>query len=274
MLDLKSHLLFSLAFSIPENESVQHPSDVFSSAAQRLLTYPELQWRLFDFSPNSIRSAVSTMQQQGLVVTVQQAGKIFIRMTAAGREHLFSSLPETVFKKKKWDAAWRLAIFSNVRYAPESLYAYRTLRNLLRTHGFVSLERAVYISPYPIGEKLKNELMRAKVMGLFVFLESKRFLIGDEREFCRSVWNLDERAKDYTKLSKLTTSLLSVVQKEKALNDGRKHQYSRLSSDLFSLLARDPDLPTQVLGAQFPHVACVQEYLRLSTVVFSLDRSH
>lgn len=264
MRDLKTHLLFSLAVSSPSSESQSSSPDIFVGSTNHSLSYPELLWRLYGFQPSSIRSAVSLMQQEGLLVSSQSGGKTQIRMTAAGREYLFSQLPEALFKKKPWDKTWRVAVFAGVRGSTTPPESYRALRLLLEAHKFGRLERGVYLSPFALSSAAKTELLRGKSMGLFVLMETKRFLIGDEKLFCSQAWNLDMLSKEYTKLGKSIHALLTLLNREKALNDMRKQQFARISSHMLSVLQKDPGLPLSLTLPQLPSLSVLGDYLKLS----------
>ncbi|HKY74325.1 MAG TPA: hypothetical protein VJ246_03385 [Patescibacteria group bacterium] len=273
MESLKGKMLFALAMAVDLQQQTLDSYDIFSGSTKHALTYQQFSWRLPDYSSHSVRSAVSQMQHDGLVVTAQREGRTLVRMTAAGRELLFASFPDSLIKKVRWDSSWRVVIFSGVRYAPDSSAAYKKLRNLLQAYRFAALERGVYLTPYPLPESLKKDLLGIKAMGMITVLETKRFLVGDEKEFCSQAWNLEQLSKGYAKLSKSITSLLTTVVSKKGLNESQKNVFYSISSNLQALIARDPGLPRQVLPLGFPNELCLKQYIELSVAMMYKENS-
>ncbi len=270
MEDLRSLLLFHLAVAFDQQDRTPQGFDYVIGATRHTLSYPQLNWRLQPFSSNSIRSAVSLMQREGLLTTIQQEGKSWVRMTAAGREKLFSSIP-SLARKKRWDGSWRVVVFSGVRHSDDSAQAYRTIRTLLTKHDFAPLERGVYLSPFPLEREVLSELESIHAMGMLTVVETRKFLIGDEQDFARQAWDLDQLSKTYTKLSKSLQGLLTELTAKKDLHEGQKAQFFRYAEQFLSVSHQDPALPSQVMGKDESAKECAELFAKLSAAIIQLE---
>lgn len=270
MEDLRSLLLFHLAVAFDQQDRTPQGFDYVIGATRHSLSYPHLSWRLQSFSSNSIRSAVSLMQREGLLTTVQQEGKSWVRMTAAGREKLFVSVP-SLGRKKRWDGSWRVVVFSGVRHSDDSAQAYRTIRALLTKNDFAPLERGVYLSPFPLEHGVLSELESIRAMGMLTVVETRKFLIGDEQDFARQAWDLDQLSKAYAKLSKSLQGLLTELTAKKDLRDGQKAQFFRYADQFLSLSHQDPALPSQVMGKDSSAKECAQVFAKLSSTIVQFE---
>ncbi len=270
MRDLKKLVVFSLAIASPE---LILP-DLLPSLSQgqfSSLTYAQLQWRLEGFQPSSVRGAISGLKAEGAVTTLQREAKTHIRLTTVGRQLLYSFIPAGIFRRRQWDEAWRLAIFSGVGLSAEAEQRYRVLRRLLAKRGFAQLERGVYVSPYPLSEDDLKLLSKNKALGLLTILETKRFVLGDETEWCRQAWNLDQIGKEYTKLSNQCMRAIVQLGSENGLNQTHKGQFRLYTKGLIQMLEEDPGLPFSLLPEEFGFQDCLKNYLSLAYQIKNRD---
>ena len=271
---LKDMILFFLAVAGIE-EGDQHPIlAITSRTVLPHLEYAQLYSRIPDFTPSAIRGAVSLLQRQGLVVSFQKGGKSQIRLTVVGKEMVVSSFPASLFQKKRWDERWRIIIFSGVRDRSEgkTAAAYRALRTTLHQAGFVPLERGVYVSPFPLEERVKRALAKSGQLGFLTGVETRQFFLGDEREFVRQMWNLDELSKDYTKLRTRMMTALRIMKNERILTHQRKHQFYSVSKELSIILQREPGFPSQWYIHEDLSKICWKTYLQLSQAFSEKER--
>lgn len=94
------------------------------------------------------------MKKRGMLKVESRAGKTRIVLTSKGwrrfRRYQIENL--TIKKGQQWDGWWRLAMFD----VPE---AAKTKRNLIRGKllqlGFVTVQKSVFIQPYPCDEAIE-----------------------------------------------------------------------------------------------------------------------
>jgi len=270
MRDLKKQIVFALAIASPEL-IVPELLPTLPQGQTSTLTYQQLQWRLEGFQPSSVRGAISGLKAEGAVTTLQREGKTHIRLTTVGRELLFSFIPAGVFRRRRWDESWRLAIFSGVGLSVEAEQRYRVLRRLLAKRGFAQLERGVYVSPYPLSEDDLKLLSKNKALGLLTILETKRFVLGDETEWCRQAWNLDQIGKEYTKLSNQCMRAIAQLESEIGLNQTHKGQFRIYTNALIQMLEGDPGLPFSLLPEEFGFQTCLKHYITLAFQIKNRD---
>jgi len=270
MEDLRSLLLFHLASAFHQDDKTPQGFDFVLGATRHSLSYTHLNWRLQRFSVHSIRSAISLMQREGCLISIQQGGKTWVRMTAAGRDLLFTSAP-LLGRRHRWDGAWRVVLFSGVRRSIDSAQAYRSLRSLLLQHDFVAIERGVYLSPFPPSPEFMTTLQSLRAMGMLTMIETRKFLIGDDQDFARKAWDLDNISKSYAKLSKVMQGLLQELTTKKGLHDGQKAQYARYADQFFSLVCKDPALPSQVVGKDGAYKECLEVFAQLSSSIVRFE---
>jgi DNA-binding transcriptional regulator PaaX len=126
----------------------------------------------------SVKRATKTLIEKGLLEWVD--GKL--RLTEKGKR--FHTLTQfttpqslSLWRKKKWDAKWRVLIFD----IPEQRKKQRQqVRNQLRAIGFVCLQDSVWVYPHPCEEYvalLKAELRMGKEL-LYLIVDS---IEGDEK---------------------------------------------------------------------------------------------
>ena len=121
--------------------------------------------RLLEYLPNEkynlkyrMKSVAGRLVAKRYVVWVEQDGKIFLRITEAGRKVFAFEQAKVALKnqKKKWDGRWRMVVFD----IPERRGHIRArLRAYMNEIGFVRLQDSVWVYPYDCEE-------------LFVFLRT------------------------------------------------------------------------------------------------------
>lgn len=93
------------------------------------------------------KSALGRLAAKGLVVFVEEDGKRYARVTAAGERMLeMESMREQGARKpKRWDRRWRVVLFD----IPERRRGIRNrLRLFMQEYGFVRLQDSVWVYPY------------------------------------------------------------------------------------------------------------------------------
>ena len=275
MNSVRSLVLFQLASSFASEQLIESfkPQELLNGMIANRLSYPELSWRTSEFRSNSLRSAISRMQQEGLLVVELSQGRSFIRLTGAGREEVLRKFPGLNPIQPKWDRIWRLLIFSHLKAQKFPTKTYRTLRTLIQKYHFARLERGVYVSPLSVHDELKRALGEARAFGSCVLVETKRFVFGDELTFSSQAWNLEERSKAYAKVGKLIESMLIRLHREKALNDAHKLQFLAILKRILPLLQSDPNLPNELFPLEKDTNTVRNEFLKLASLIVEKDPS-
>jgi len=94
------------------------------------------------------RRAYYSLRERGMIKLQRQDNKVRILLTEKGKKRLLSYRIQDlkIYRPPKWDGRWRLVMFD----VPESR---RTKRDLVRLKleemGFLSVQKSVYIHPYP-----------------------------------------------------------------------------------------------------------------------------
>lgn len=127
--------------------------------------------RLLEYLPNEkynlkyrMKSVAGRLVAKRYVVWVEQDGKIFLRITEAGRKVFAFEQAKVALKnqKKKWDGRWRMVVFD----IPERRGHIRArLRAYMNEIGFVRLQDSVWVYPYDCEDfiaLLKSELKIGK----------------------------------------------------------------------------------------------------------------
>ena len=275
MHSVRSLVLFQLAVSFANEQLLESfkPQELLNGMVANRLSYPELSWRISEFQSNSLRSAISRMQQEGLLVAELSQGRSFVRLTGAGREEALRIFPGLNPIQPKWDRTWRLLIFSHLRVQKFPSKTYRTLRALIQQYHFAKLARGVYISPFPVHEELKRALGEARVYGSCVLIETKRFLFGDELTFSSQAWSLEERVNTYAKIGKLIESMLIRLHREKTLNTAHKIQFLAILKRILPLFQSDPNLPHDLFPPEKDTHAIRKELMKLASLIVEKDPS-
>ena len=102
------------------------------------------------YSNHPYYRGIINLKKRGLI-TMQQDR---IRMTSQGQRWIKSNYLRYIhIVYPKWDGKWRVILFD----IPQELYNARNLfRNKLKTLGFATLQKSVYVFPYSCEEELGN----------------------------------------------------------------------------------------------------------------------
>lgn len=97
---------------------------------------------------NQVKTALSRLAQKGHVTFLEQNGKRYARITAAGKKALEIEEQKKAFqlqKQKRWDKRWRVIVFD----IPEYRRGVRDkLRLTMRSAGFYRLQDSVWLYPH------------------------------------------------------------------------------------------------------------------------------
>ena len=258
MKELKRKLLFVLGSDVDVGETIE---------AFGYWSYPQLYWRLGSFRPVSVRGAINGLIKSGEVARIVRDGSPRFRLTAMGRDRLMGGVPFSA-NKGRWDRAWRVVILDRGVLDKSHL---RQLKLALAEFGFVRLEAGVFVSPTAAVGEVKKRLMELNLVRAVTMMETRRFVIGDDRAFATAVWGLDKLVEGYKNLISQSLVLLKEVRRAKRLMDQQKLAYNKINFDWLELLLGVPKLPYKLLPSDWPHLETVELMVKLARAVRELE---
>jgi DNA-binding transcriptional regulator PaaX len=257
---LKRKIIFSLASEI----------DFFKlNEGFSYYSYSFLYGRLINFRHSSIRDAILQLVKTGEVDKIVRNNFSFFRLTARGRERLLSFFPMSLGQKKVWDKIWRLVIFpTQPRFTQPRGCPFvdnlRRLRRTVRQLGFKKLSRGVYLTPLPVSAKLRELLLEKDFSANIAVIESRRLILGDDKQLAKQIWPLDDLLKKYQNLINRMRVLLRRLKKQKRLTQEGKKQFLLIFNFFFTLLEKDPGLPRKLLASDWPADFAKELFFKLS----------
>lgn len=253
---LKKKILFTLSFG----------TDFFKTQQNFLYyNYDFLYQRLAIFRPSSIRVACGELIKNNNIDKIIKNETPFFRLTSRGREKLLSFFPFYLRPRGKWDKTWRIVILKTAQGNQKSKL--RTLRTLLQDSGFRKFSRGVYLSPWPISEKIRVFLLEGAFSAKVAVIESKNFLFMDHEQITKEIWQLNSLMNGYYKLINQIRSLLRRKNGQNSLTLKEKREFSLISDSYFSLLTKDPGLPRKLLPADWPAKLAQEAFLSLTRLI-------
>lgn len=254
MKELKRKLLFVLASDVDFFDTVE---------AFSYWPYPTVYWRMNKFAAVSVRVAMNDLVKTGLVARIIRGREPQFRLTVTGKDQLWDFFAANR-RLGRWDRTWRMVILSRGRLSQAEL---RRLRLVMKRFGLVALETGVFVSPGGRVDELKRGLIEQNLLRAVTMVETKRFVIGDDRAFATHIWGLDELVKRYQALITRSDRLLERVKRAKVLTNQQKSNYVNVLNEWFKILWDDPGLPNKLLPADWPHLEARQVMVKLGKMV-------
>jgi len=156
-----------------------------------------------------------------------------VRILESGRGWLKEVFPLCAWHKEVWDRRWRVLMYD----FPEKAKTQRdSLRREITKLGMGQWQLSVWISPYPVGDRLKRILEQLGILRYCALYELERIIGVEDRELAHQVWKLDKRQR-----------MLNCALKE--LQDGEVKS-ERLRMIVKEVVA-DPFLPRELLPIQY-----------------------
>ncbi|HBU22128.1 TPA: hypothetical protein DEB02_04250 [Candidatus Beckwithbacteria bacterium] len=248
MRELKLKLLFSLAseqdfFRLSEGYDYRH--------------YRHLYRLLSEFRAGSVRDAAVRLVKAGMMDKIVRNRQPLFRLTSLGRDQLLKSLPRFKGQRKVWDRIWRIVIFKGV--GRDARLAARRLISL----GYKRVASGVYLTPLSVSEETK-ELILAKTWTKEAFvIASRRFIIGDDFELAKNLWDLDKKAQEYADFVSRAETLLKKSRRSLIALQQSKGGFKDVFDDYFRLNLTDPGLPKKLLPPDWQEEKAREVFLRL-----------
>lgn len=179
------------------------------------------------FTPEKKKNAIYNAKKAGWI---KEDGKL----TKEGWEKINQIFP-SYRKPKNWNGKWYLVIFD----IPERIRLRRDiLRKKLKKLGFGQLQASVWICPY---NYLNNvlEIIRFYYLENFVILsETDKLGQEESQDLAQRIWKLNKINEEYKKF----------IQKYSLQKEYSKFE---LEIDFYSVLEKDPNLPLELLPADW-----------------------
>ena len=188
----------------------------------------------------AFRKAVSRLLATGEIDKVaNDQGVVSYRLSPKGQTRFQRSFPLSRLSQKPWDSLWRVVIFD---VEETSKRKRDRLREKLVSLGFGRFQESVYLSPLDALADLKEYLKSEGLYGQVVVFEAKEMLGISSRAVASYTW----------KLEGLNARYLALIEEAKDLKDtDLVEEEAQLKKKLFSLLAKDPFLPRELLPSEW-----------------------
>lgn len=189
-----------------------------------------------EIGDGAFRKAVSRLlATDDIDKVVNDKGVVSYRLSAKGQTRFQRDFPLSKLSQKPWDGLWRVIIF-DVEEASKRKRNH--LRQKLVSLGFGRFQKSVYLTPLNILADLKDYLTSEGLYGRAVVFEAKEVLGIDSKAIADWTW----------KLTSLNAGYLDLIEQEKDLKDTDLVEEEKdLRSKFFTLLAKDPFLPKELL---------------------------
>lgn len=197
LLKPKDILFLTLAGAIDLFEEAKDPLHLMSSAYENMYGFIPDRYKKHNFF-----QVVSRTLRTGDIEKVVKNGKVYLRLTSAGKDKTIKDFPITNFTKS-WNRRWVIVIFD---ISEKSRSVRERLRSKLKSLGFGMLQKSIWISPLPIGKDMKEVIESIGLSKDAFVIEVAGFLFGNPKELVRKVWQLDEWEEEYIEIkNKLDT---------------------------------------------------------------------
>jgi DNA-binding transcriptional regulator PaaX len=106
-----------------------------------------------NISGAKFKRSFQTLKEKGLIGTSKEGDKTVVHLTKEGQMKVLKYKFEDISVKKpaKWDKKWRIVVFD----IPEKYKAARdALVQKLKELGFVSVQKSVWVYPYPCTDEI------------------------------------------------------------------------------------------------------------------------
>lgn len=201
----------------------------------------------YDYS--HIRKTINRLEKDGLLHKEKREPHAPFYLTGRGRLLLEKHRACLRESPRSWDHRWRVVVFD----IPEKRGDVRLyLRSFLKTLGFGKVQKSVWISPYDFEEQVREFARKLDIPQYIFQLTVERFSGLDERALAGSFWDIRRLHDQYQ-------SLIQAYSQEMALTPAtsesasilRKRFLNNLMWDYSAILAQDPQLPAELLPADW-----------------------
>lgn len=220
LLRQKDILLLILAGAGDLMEEFKDPLRLMSSAYNNMYGFVPKRYKRNNFLQLVSRNLIT-----GDIERIIKDGKVYLRLTSAGRNKVKRDFPITNLTKK-WNKRWTLLIFD---IEEKKRVVRDSLRNKLISIGFGMLQESVWITPLPIGEDTWEFIESLGLEHQVFVMDVLALRLGDPRVIARKIWHLDKFEDDYRKIKEEIEKVDQLIEK---YNDRYKKSEAKLPLDL------------------------------------------
>lgn len=187
-----------------------------------------------DYHPDKFHSAIWRAQhKQYIEKRLGPRGLPELVLTREGEAKVFKRFPLLKLAHRVWKGWWLVVSFD----IPETEKTTReSIRRQLTSIGFGQWQKSVYVSPHDIADDLAKLLKNNRLEDKVVPMLAKRILSGNDWEFARRIFHIDEIETEY---QKIIDSLKPTSKPNLNHRDFLRRQFSRY----IEIIRGDPLLP-------------------------------
>lgn len=230
-------------------EELKDPLGIMAKSYEEMYGFTPKQYKRHNYSHLIWRTL-----KTGYIEKIVKDEKVYLRLTAEGKEKVVRDFPLFKFQERKWDKKWRFVLFDIAELERKTRDA---LRSKLKELGFGMFQQSVYISPHNFTKDLLEFINATKLSNLVYVFEvaHSKIAIGDPKQLANKLWNLDNINEQYMELNNKVRHLIEFNGRGVKLNDlrvrrDRKDKDRLLKSireEYLALIITDPFLPKELL---------------------------
>lgn len=164
---------------------------------------------------------------------IDSRGNPELVLTSRGQEKVLKRFPLLELAGKRWKGWWLVVPFDIPEVDRQTRNA---VRRQLTAIGFGQWQKSVYVSPHDVTDVLSKMLKDNRLEDKVVLMISKRILAGNDWEFARRIFKIDQLKTEYRLI---TEALVPPAAPEPKHRDYLRRQFSRYIETVKS----DPLLP-------------------------------
>jgi phenylacetic acid degradation operon negative regulatory protein len=216
----------------------------------------------FGVSDTAARAALSRLVRHGLLVMSKQGRQTFYRLSERAR-HVFDDGARRIFSfglhSRPWDGLWSLVAFS----IPEENRQLRSvLRDRLRWLGFAPLYDGLWISPHDSLREAASQLAELSITSSTMF----RARVGEDTSeggLPQHAWDLDALCAHYQQFIADVQPLIARIRAKLLSPEEALKARTRIMDIWQGFPAMDPDLPDELLPADWPRTQARQLFINI-----------
>jgi len=213
----------------------------------------------FGVSDVSARAALSRMQKHGLLVSSRSGRNTAYVLTPRAVTVLqegLRRLQQFGQDAGPWDGRWRLVALTT----PENQRSLRdAVRGRLRWLGFAALNDGVWVSPH---DRHAAALAALDELGISnaTLLTARVAATGPHTKDPRDAWDLTELAQEYREFIRENQAMRASLARAEFTPAEALVERTRLGDRWLDFARSDPDLPTELLPADWPRAQARVEF--------------
>ena len=124
---------------------------------------------------------------------------------------------------------------------------HRGLLKALADLSYRRVARGVYVSPLTVSNATRRLFLDKTWTNMAQIIESRRLILGDDLQWARTLWGLDNLPREYDDFDSIADRLLKMSRKNYLLLRQSKGGFKQVFDRYFYLVSSDPHLPRQLL---------------------------